>query len=505
MKKKIFLFILVFVALFSITGCGEKKGAGSENVNNAFFIKEGSNYALFNDSGKKLTDFEFTSAGSFVNGAALVKKDDAIGVINTSGKMVIPFGKYKYVYQESGLYKVTDENSNTYLINSKGNTVADLKDKTLNTYISSKNFVIIFDKTKNEYSFMDVNGKVIFTFAKGSSSDKPTTSSESNYITVFNGNKNYVVDYENGKKLLEFDADTAYCVNGSSKDGKIIVLNSCVGTFQKQDVVTYKFIKDGKLQDLGNKCSRVAYLYDSLICYENSNPHILDSNYNVGFDITLVSFIDANHYVKEKDGSFNGVDFYENGNVIKNVECRTVYEKGYNNEGLYILNTYYSKPCGTTSGTYEYYNAKGENAFGKSFKSAQKFDSNSLARVSEDRTNYYLIDKTGKKVTEDYNTINAYSDNYIVIKNKLYGVLDGTGKQVVEPIYSKVDITKQNGVAYAKLTTSDSKYIIFNINTKKEVATFDSAPSLLTNYITVTVDGKKQYYTYTGKLFYTEP
>ena len=96
MKK----FLLVFVMLLTITGCGSSTSSSSSN--NAFFIKEGSNYALFSDSGNKLTNFDFTYAGNFVDGSALVKNSKGeSGVINTSGAMVVPFGKYKYVYQEA--------------------------------------------------------------------------------------------------------------------------------------------------------------------------------------------------------------------------------------------------------------------------------------------------------------------------------------------------------------------------------------------------------------------
>ena len=53
--------------------------------------------ALFNEDGKKLTDFIFTSTSDFVNGTALVKKDDAYGIINANGKMTVDFGKYNYI------------------------------------------------------------------------------------------------------------------------------------------------------------------------------------------------------------------------------------------------------------------------------------------------------------------------------------------------------------------------------------------------------------------------
>jgi len=510
MKKKILLSLLVLVTVVTLTGCGSKKkksdkkvdGRNVVNYNTAFFIKDGSKYALFNEDGKRLTDFEFTSAGSFVNGAAIVKNEIGSGVINENGKMVIDFGKYKYIYQEAGLYKVTDGEHNEFLLNSKGKIITALKDKTITTYIGQSKYSILLDKESNEYQVLNSNGDTLVKFKKGSE-DKPSTNTEKNFLSVYGGGKNYIIDLISEKMVLEFEADSHYCVNNASDDGKIITLNSCVGSFQRQEKTTYKFIKDGKLYDLSDKCDSVGYINNNLTCTKDNKKYLLDSNLNTGIAIEGVSYADSEHYAKAKSGSFNGVDFYEKDNVVKNVECRVMHDYGYSKSGLYILSTYFSTKCNTQSGTYEYYNTKGENVFNKSFASAQKFDDNNLARVSEDRKNYYLIDAKGNKVTDEYDNIFARYDFYSVTKNKLVGLLDNTGKLIIEPKYKSIDIYKEQGVKYLKLTTEDGKYIIYNGDTKKEIMTFDSNPSLSTNYMYVTKEGKKLYYTYSGKLFYT--
>ena len=507
MKKKIVLSLLVLVALLTITGCGknEENNGGSGENNNAFSIKEGTNYAIFSDTGKKLTGFEFTYVGNFNNGVALVKNAKGeSGVINTNGKMVIPFGKYKYVYQEASLFKVTDNDGNSFLISPKGKEITSLKNKTTSSFIGIDECLLLLDKDKNEYQLLDSNGDAIVKFAKGSSDDKPTTNKIKDFLSLYNEGKNYIIDLKNRKVALEFDSNEHYCINDVSSDGKTITLNSCVGMFQKQDEVKYKFIKDGKLYDLSDKCEKVLLNSENLVCVKEGYNYLLDSDFNVTIKIDGASYIDADHYAKHKDGSFNGIDFYEKDNVVKNVECRTMHDYGYSREGIYLLTTYFSTPCGTSSGTYDYYNAKGEKLFDKSFASAQKFDTNSLARVGDDKKNLYLIDTKGNKVTDEYDNIYLRSDYYIVTKNQLVGLLDNNGKVVLEPKYNQVDIFEQNGNKFAKLTTTDSKYIIYNVNSKKEVMTFDTAPSVSTHYVTITKDGKKQYYTYSGKLFYTE-
>ena len=412
MRKKILLLLLVVVTVFTLTACGKKKkdnnkkvdGRNVVNYNTSFFIKSGSKYALFNEDGKQLTDFEFTSAGTFVNGAALVRNEISAGVIGADGKMVIDFGKYKYIYQEAGLYKVVDEERNELLYNSKGKLVTGLKDKTLTTFIGQGNYSLLFDKNSNEYQVLNVDGNAIIKFTKGNI-DKPSTNVQKNFLSIFSGNKTYIIDLISEKEVLSFDSDEHYCVNNASDDGKIITLNSCVGTFQRQETTKYKFIKDGKLVDLGDKCDRISYNNDNMICTKDNKNYLLDSNNNVGISTDGVSYTDSEHYAKAKDGSFNGIDFYEKDNVVKNVECRVMHNYGYSKSGYYILSTYFSTKCNTQSGTSEFYTNKGEKAFDKSFASVQQFDDNGLARVSEDRKSYYLIDIKGNKVSDEYDNI----------------------------------------------------------------------------------------------------
>ena len=127
---------------------------------------------------------------------------------------------------------------------------------------------------------------------------------------------------------------------------------------------------------------------------------------------------------------------------------------------MYLLNTYYSRTCGTESGTYEFYKSNGEKAFEKSFKRAEVFDKNGLAKVSDDGETYYLIDTTGKKISQNYAKI--YSDNgyYEVENNDLKGLIDKDGNTILECLYSRVDISEKNGTKYAELRLNDSKYIV---------------------------------------------
>lgn len=506
-NKKILLIIpVVIIAIVLLLVL--KKGKTTKNIDEvgyspAFFIGNNENkYAAFSDDGKKLTDFEFDTVSDFVNGTAIVKKDNTYGLVNANGKIVADFGKYTSISKTAGMFKVRTEDYKYYLIDANGDILYDLENKDLTTFIVDDSYSILKDNDSKKYKILNYEGKEIVSFPINENEENnPTANAKDEYISVFYNKKNYILDAISKNQIVSFESDSHYCINDVKEDGKIITLNSCVGTFTRQDKTYYKFIKDGKLYDLTDKCEKVYYADGNLTCLNGGKINILNSKNELGLDINGKAYIDSDNYAMLKDGSFNGVDFYNNGEVVKNVSCRILKETG-NTNGFYILGTYFSKPCGTESGTYEYYNSKGENTFDKSFKFADKFNKNGLAKVSEDKQNYYLINKEGKKVTEDYSNITLNNEMYIVTKDNLKGLVDETGKEIIKCEYTAINVTQKQNKKFAVLTSKDSKYIVYDIEKNKEILESDSAPSLDKHYITSTKDGQKQYYTYSGKMFY---
>lgn len=505
-KSKLCIMILLLVAVLGVIAFlyfkKDKKQNNDFDINysTSFFIKDANGkYALFNDDGKKLTDFIFTSVSEFANGTARVEKDDAYGIINTNGKMTVDFGKYSYINDEGGMYVVEGEDYNYFLINSEGKVLYNEEGMGLLDF-SGRDIYLILKDTKNKvYKVLNYEGKEMASFSIDSNAKAPSTNDEDGYISVFYNNKNYILNSVTGKEVTSFDADLHYCINYVKEDGKIIIMNSC--SIWGQSQTYYKFIKDGKLYDLTDKCERVDYLEGNFSCKKNYTTFLLDSNLNVGIDISNSAYIDNNTYATEKDWKSESVDFYNNGSIVKNVGCRELSSTGHMKNGLYILKAYYRNTCGDDSDTYEYYKTNGEKAFGKSFKSAKMFDENDLAIVSEDKENYYLMDINGKKISQDYSDIHSRSSYYTVVKNKLEGIIDKNGNVILECKYKEVQPIK-NIEKYVILTTTDSKYIVYDIEKKSEIVTVDKSPSLTAHYIEVSKDGKNQYYTYNGKMFY---
>ena len=499
------VLIIALIGVIGITlGNVILKGGKNNNQNTditnttAFFLNDSDNkFALFNEDGKKLTDFIFTSKSEFINGAAIVKKDDNYGIISESGKMVVDFGKYRYVDSASGLYEVTDNNGNEYLINNKGKILYDLKESEVTTFLTTNNYLIL--KNKDTYYILNYNGDKLLSFNAIEDLDKPTTNEDNGIITVFYNKKNYIINTKNKNKVISFDSDIHYCADDIESQNDLIILNSCVGMFEKQDKTYYKILKNEKIYDVDSECETL-YYQNTLSCSKNYEEYSLDDNYKLNMKINDKAYY-KNNYVQNKDGAFNGVDFYKDNKLIKNVSCRSLSEKGYMTSNIYILGTYYSVDCNTDSGIYEFYNENGEKLFNKSYKDIEPFDKNNLAQVSEDGKNYYLIDTSGKQIGDIYSRILFSNDYYRVTKNDKIGLIDKNGKEIIPCEYSEIDIREFNNKLYA-LANSDTNYEIYDIKKSEKISSFDSSPILTAHYIQINKNDSKEYYTYNGKKFY---
>lgn len=486
------------------------------NVTTAFFLKNSDyKYALFNEEGKQLTDFIYTRVGNFVNGTVQVEIDKQEGIINEAGKDVVPLGKYNNIIEQGGLYQVSENNEgsyNKYLIDNNGDILYDLKNAKISKITNNdimalfpvESFLILEMQKENKYVVINYKGKELFSFPKVKESiGNPLAKEEKGYGSIFYNNNNIIFNVNTGKQLASFSSDLFYCVNDVSEDGSVIVLESYINEFQNETY--YKFIKNGKLYDKTNECNRVYEDSGSLICYkDHNNEYLLDSNLNIGVNISRTAYQNGDTYATENSKD-HSVDFYQDGKIVKNVPCRVLKSIGYLGTDVYILGTEYNTACGTKSDIYEYYSSNGEKLFDKSFDYATKFDSNVLAIAREEKNSYFLIDKFGNQKGHIYNRMESYFNYYKVHKNELVGIVNKDGKEIIPCEYSKIDNITYKNERYAKLTTIDSKYVIYDLEKNKEVLRLDVSPNMNSeHYITIYLNNKKQYYTYDGKLFYEE-
>lgn len=506
-KRYLYSFLIAMMIVINCTGCSGSNSDLDGNVSESFFLKDSnSKYALFNKNGKQLTKFIYTDTYSFVNGTSIVKTEGEVGIINTNGKMTVPFGKYKLIYREGNLYEATEDKDDLYrkyLIDGTGKVRYSLDNYKVLSF-SSEEFIGLEDKKGDNYIFLNADGKELIKIPQVSSTDDLVVNENDEYISINYNNKNWLLNLKTGKQVISYDTSISYCINNVSDDETIFTLNSC----GKNDAITktkYIFVKNGKVYDKYDECKKIWQDGNSLICQKNDyKDYILDDNLNFVTEITKASYIDNKNYAVTV-GEFNqeSVQIYQNGKLVKELPCMKVARNTYNDDNVYTLSSVYSKQCGHVDTNYSIYNTAGEKINDKLYKKVEVFDSNGLNEVTEDKVNYYLINKKGEQVGKTYNSV-ILDENYYVIKNDtLKGIMNKEGKEIIPCTYSDIKINNHNNKLYALLKSTDSKYTVYDLNKNKEVITSDSALDINNpDYIIGISNKKKQYYTYSGKMFY---
>ncbi|MBO4855584.1 hypothetical protein J5500_04245 [Candidatus Saccharibacteria bacterium] len=228
--KKLPLIIGIIVAVLIIVGVvlflviakpfgGQGGGTGGGTNGEAFYksksmvvssSENGKKYAIFSTDGDKITDFVYDdTSGSFVGGAALMKKDGKYGIVGEDGSEIVKFGESGKIKAYGALYGL-EKDGKKILVNNKGEKVVEYEDENLDHY--------------SDY-----------------------TSGKETAYTIFKGNENHYTIYNPyGAKVTEFDSVIAPTVttpeagtDGASSvivySGGVIILNDKGGEVRRVD------------------------------------------------------------------------------------------------------------------------------------------------------------------------------------------------------------------------------------------------------------------------------
>ena len=500
--KLVFLIIgillIVAIAVIIIIKLTNHKDSYKDKAtySDAFFIKNKTGkYALFNDKGKQLSKFIYDSSNIFVNNSTVVYKEkDGYAILNNKGKEVVPFGKYGYISNYQGLYRVRSDKGYA-LIDSEGKVLIDDEDISVDSYGQDYPFAVV--ETEKEIIVYMYDGTKIYTFEKKSGAKDATVNHIDNYATVFYNGENIVFNLKTKKLIKSFKNKQHYCVNNATEDGKVLSFNACASWYESVEDNGYMLLINGKnLIDITKKCDNINVDGDVILCSkDNSNYFLNISKKKVEYGNKIssrVAYIDDENYVIRNDETYK-LDFYKNNKKIKSIEAG-LSATGHMNEKLYLL---------YVDNVYEYYNLEGKKAIDKSYKSASSFDENGLAKVSDDGKTFYLINTKGKKITDEYDYI--YLENtYYKVKNSKdkYGVVDKKGKELLSTSYDSINIKLIRDKYYAVLTKND-KYEVYDLEDKKSIITSKDSVSLNDHYIK-TSGSKTSYYTYDAKKIFSE-
>jgi hypothetical protein len=381
------------------------------------------NFGYINLSGKEVIECKYESASDFVNGLAVVMNSKGqYALINKRGSMVVKFGKYDYIDQNTlpgKLIAVIKDGDHTVgyrlyygFVDRKGREV--VKPKYEDIYKGSFSDGLICVKNNNKFGYINISGKEVVP-VKYESISKDLFAD--GYSVVKLKGKYGAVDYK-GKVVLKPQYDSLEIL-----DQDYAIYN--VGYREKE--VKKNFIKItpgvwGLMDIKGNiviepKYDRIGRFSDGLACVNIGGSFPSSTSGNGSTSLVIFS---------------GGAWGYIN-NQGEEVVPLQYDEAGYFSEGLALVKK---------NSKYGFINTKGEEVIPLIYDNAYDF-TDGLAQVSiGDKSGY--IDKTGKEVVKiKYDEVSGFSMGFASVKLKNKWGFVNTRGEVAIPI--QYDDSKSGG------------------------------------------------------------
>ena len=438
------VIVLVLIAVFGFLFFGKSKSSSNSIFNNLIKIEKNNLYGYINDEGKVVVEPKYKEASEFKGKYAIVEDEDGlVSLIDTNGKVVMNVNSsysIKY-YEEYDIWVIDDKlyDGSLKQISKEGLTV----DYKKNGYLKWK------DDRNKKGGIMNSAGKITYTY--DFQSDDDYIGIEVSYIEELlkdrycrvniNNDKYAIVNCNSGKVIYDYT-------------NKLISLkdNNIFGISEKDtyETIAYIYIQDDKI------------LYQT----ENKKQELDDVNIDKGYikiedkdTYKTIGYIDINKgkVVSErpsddKEENLN-LNEWEKMTEITTVKCNSKYSLKKKDKQL--LECEWDDFDYFNLNVYKYLQSKG-----KSYILGKKDGKN------------YLIDVNSGKIVSEFNSKSVSDSSSSLFIN-----------------YKDKDTNKR---------------VIYNLETGKsiEIDTTDDY-DIYSNYITVEVDNKVNYYNKDLKLIYT--
>lgn len=333
--------------------------------------KEDSKYGYIDKTGNYIVNPQFSYAKDFSDGLAVVKSNDKYGYIGKDGKYAInPQFDYAIDFK-NGMAAVLSDNkfgfidkNGKYVINPQ----FDYVDYNMMGFYDPNFYYdmgVIPVRVDSKYGFIDFSGKIVITpqydsiYPKAADIDlQPKTGKEGNYLMPVELNEKWGFIDNTGKTIInpQFDSVT-YFHNGIAMvilDGKYGFINT-----------------DGK------------YTTNPILDYVE-----FSYNYKSG-DLCPYSQDNKIGYVNPTNGGAYIQPQYDDGGKFIN--------------GFAIVKK---------NGKYGYINQQNETITDFIYKSCKDFTYDGYAVVKKENDKLCVIDKNGKQIGGEYDSIDIYSNQY---------------------------------------------------------------------------------------------
>lgn len=135
----------------------------SKIVNNNYAL-----YGIINTSGKEVIPFNYKKLGNVKYGMVWAKNTEGIGVLNINAKVIIPFGKYEAIKILLPEVIAVKKNGLWGLINLKEEVIAPIVFDDIKSGISHKTYAALddedefgFGKKFDKWSFINLKGEYL--------------------------------------------------------------------------------------------------------------------------------------------------------------------------------------------------------------------------------------------------------------------------------------------------------------------------------------------------------
>lgn len=483
------------------------------NVNanevNLIKIEENSKVGYIDDEGEVIVRPKYLYGSDYYKGYAVVKNYNSLyGVIDGEGKNEIAFGNIFSANLYGNRYivsKFTNEGLKMGLLDSNLKEITRFKYDNLSY---SKSGVFMFTKGE-EMGILNEDGKEIYTYKVDEIDDRNISIEISNlsgasnsdvYAKIKINDSSTIINTETGKEVYKYTLDDIYVldnnvfyIKNNSDNNKYFVI--------KDDKIVYETseYRRIRIEDLDSNIA-IAIKEDSTVDYIDL---LTKQKININ-DNTKYTY--SNGIILEEVFNFS---LNKNEFTIKNPSKTLGTVGGIDPVDDTFVNEYMK--INTTNNKYSYINKKGEVITKKEYETASEFNENGYAVVSNDGE-YGVIDGSGKEVinTKYEEIIMIDADLFNIIKNinkeelfifknnGKYGIINSDEKVVIKAIYDSFEeITTKYPIIKATYNNED---IIINLNTLKELTvTVNGDIEVYSNYII----SNNEYYNYNGDLIYS--
>ncbi|MDB5227980.1 MAG: repeat protein [Bacteroidota bacterium] len=425
-----------------------------------FMVKKNDKYGLIDSTGKVILPVEYKEIKEFSDGMAIVQKEMGYyGVVNTKGALKLnPDYNYLSGYYKNGLMIVKKDGK--YSVLDKNMKTVIPADSAITASSGEKRVVFVFN---NKAKVFDVTGKLIKNIAQESVDVYGTR--------LFSNDDSVKVPYF--KVINLYNLQTA-------KNTKL-EFNE-VGDFNEEGIfigknTTYTFV-DYTGKKLSDKWFANVVNFSEGICAiqetQYSKPYLADKSLNNIAELSTVFYGPYSEGLAMAKGQYAGYIYYldkkgyeafkvyaTDGGACKNGR---ILIKDATNKFFYVdksgkaINSSLYDAVGSFSegfawvklnGKCGYIDTSGKMIINPQFDEVGDFTSG--ASIVKSGTDYYQIDKTGKQVgTEKYVTaLMPANGTFPVKKGTQWGLIDSKGNKIIDFKYQEIS-ARSEGLTWAK-------------------------------------------------------